>query len=95
MLGGHGELFVQQFDMELRPVTALLNLRPADAAAAISARRVIGPGAAALVDARGWGQAVEGWPSAAGALRLPASLRQLPPDPVYARPPDAQVRSAA
>ena len=95
MLGGHGELFVQQFDMALQPTTSLLNLRPADAAAAISSDRVVGPGSTALVEARGWGEAVEAWPAAAGALRLPSILRQLPPDPMYARAPDAKVRSAA
>jgi len=95
MLGGHSELFVQQFDMAIRPDTALLNLRPAEAAAAISSCRVIGPGAAALVEARGWGEAIEAWPSAANAFRLPLVLRQFPADPVYARAPDAQVRSAA
>jgi tRNA threonylcarbamoyl adenosine modification protein YeaZ len=95
MLGGHGELFVQQFDMALQPETALLNLRPAEAAAAISSRRVVGPGAGALVEARGWGEAVEAWPSAADALRLPLTIRQSPAQPVYARVPDARVRSAA
>jgi tRNA threonylcarbamoyl adenosine modification protein YeaZ len=95
MLGGHGELFVQQFDMALQPSTALLNLGPTDAAAAISSRRVVGPGAPALVEARGWGEAVEAWPSAGNALRLPLTLRQFPPEPVYARAPDARVRSAA
>lgn len=95
MLGGHGELFVQQFDMALQPSTALLNLRPTDAAAAISSRRVVGPGASVLVEARGWGETVEAWPNAVDALRLPPALRQFPPAPVYARAPDAQARSAA
>jgi tRNA threonylcarbamoyladenosine biosynthesis protein TsaB len=95
MLGGHGELFVQEYDMALFPTSPLLNLPPAEAAAAISAHYVIGPGAAALVEARGWGEVIEGWPSAANVLRLPASLRQLDPGPVYARTPDARVRSVA
>ena len=95
MLGGHGELFVQQFDRALSPQTEILNLAPAAAAAAISADRVAGPGAEVLVDARGWGTAIDAWPAAAGALRLPPALRTLPPAPVYARPPDAKARSAA
>lgn len=95
MTGGHGELFVQQFEADLDPHTAVLNLPPREAAVAISARLVAGPGAAALVEARGWGEAVECWPAAADALRLPLQLRQLAPEPVYARPPDARVRSAA
>ena len=95
MLGGHGELFVQQFDSVLQPATALLNLPPPGAAAVISAPIVVGPGAAALVRSRGWGEAIETWPRAANALRLPLALRQLSADPLYARAPDARVRSAA
>src|SRR5689334_20591763 len=56
VIGGHGELFVQQFGRELEP-GELLNLRPTDAAAATSARVVIGSAAKKLVDARGWGEA--------------------------------------
>ena len=52
-------------------------------------------GAKALVDARGTGQSLEGWPSARNALRLPQELRSLPPKPVYARAPDAKARDAA
>lgn len=93
MRGGHGELFVQQFDREpLAPSTPLLNLSANDAAGRITADRVIGPGAADLVNARGSGEAVDAWPSAANALRLPDALRTLPPRPIYARAPDAQVR---
>lgn len=95
MLGGHGELFVQQFGQALSPLTEILNLAPAAAAAAISAQRVAGPGAGALVHARGWGSAIHSWPVAADALRLPQSLRTLPPAPVYARTPDAKVRNVA
>lgn len=95
MAGGHGELFVQQFDAQVRASSELLNLPPADAARAISAELVVGSGAQALVDARGWGRAVEVWPSAANALSLPPEARDLPPEPVYARAPDARVRSAA
>jgi tRNA threonylcarbamoyladenosine biosynthesis protein TsaB len=93
--GGHGELFVQQFDANLKPMSELLNLPPREAAAAVSASTVAGPGAQALVEAGGAGRAVEAWPSAANALRLPQELRRLPPAPLYARAPDAKVRSAA
>jgi tRNA threonylcarbamoyl adenosine modification protein YeaZ len=93
--GGHGELFVQQFDAKLRPRTDLLNLPPQEAADCVGADLVIGPGARTLVDARGRGRAVEALPSARNALRLPDELRSLPPKPVYARAPDARARNAA
>lgn len=91
--GGHGELFVQQFERApLTPSTPLLNLPPEEAAAAISAERVAGPGAADLVEARGWGEAVEAWPRAADAMKLPEELRALAPRPIYGRAPDAHAR---
>ena len=94
--GGHGELFVQQFDaMTAAPVGELRNLPPAEAASFATAPLVVGSGARQLVEARGWGEAREAWPSAANALRLPDALRSLTPKPVYARAPDARAREAA
>jgi tRNA threonylcarbamoyladenosine biosynthesis protein TsaB len=96
VIGGHGELFVQQFDaMTAEPISELRNLIPAEAAAVTTASLVVGSGARELIDARGWGEAREAWPSAANALKLPQSLRSLPPKPVYARAPDARAREAA
>lgn len=94
--GGHGELFIQQFDCVSGVATsALHNLAPAQAAVAVSAPLVIGSGARQLVEARGWGEAREGWPSAGNALRLTYPLRQMDPKPLYARAPDARAREAA
>jgi len=95
MIGGHGELFVQQFSANLHPTSDLLNLRPADAAAAISSDVVAGPGAQALVAERGTGTVIDAWPSASMAMVLPVELRSLPAVPVYARAPDAKAKSAA
>lgn len=96
MTGGHGELFIQQFDgTTSEPTSELRNLAPADAGNVATATVVVGSGASQLVRARGWGEAVDAWPSAANALRLPEALRSLPPKPVYARAPDARVREAA
>jgi len=89
VLGGHGELFVQEFEHG-EPIAPLRNLAPDEAAAATKASLVVGSGASALVAARGWGEAREGWPSAADALLLPEDLRSLPPRPLYARAPDAR-----
>jgi tRNA threonylcarbamoyl adenosine modification protein YeaZ len=96
VLGGHGELFVQQFDAaSVQPNSDLTNLSPAAAAAVTTAPVVVGSGARQLVEARGWGEAREAWPSAARALDLPDALRNLPAKPVYARAPDAKAREAA
>jgi tRNA threonylcarbamoyl adenosine modification protein YeaZ len=92
--GGHGELFVQQFD-GLEPISELSNLAPADAARSLTAPLVVGNGAKLLVEKRGWGEALETWPSASNALRLPAPQRSLAPRPIYARAPDARVPEAA
>ena len=94
--GGHGELFVQQFNaVTLQPTSGLLNLPPALAASQMSEDIAVGPGAETLISARGRGEAREGWPSASNALRLPEALRTLAPKPLYARAPDAKVRTAA
>ncbi|HXS48840.1 MAG TPA: tRNA (adenosine(37)-N6)-threonylcarbamoyltransferase complex dimerization subunit type 1 TsaB [Sphingomicrobium sp.] len=96
VIGGHGELFVQQFDgRTAEPASELRNLVPAEAARFATAPIVVGSGASALVEARGWGEAREAWPSAADALKLPEGLRTLAPKPVYARAPDARAREAA
>jgi tRNA threonylcarbamoyl adenosine modification protein YeaZ len=96
VIGGHGELFVQQFDaMTAEPTSDLRNLLPLDAARFASAELVVGSGARQLVEARGWGEAREAWPSASKAMNLPLQLRSLPPKPVYARAPDAKAREAA
>jgi len=96
VIGGHGELFVQQYDrLTGEPTSELKNLIPAEAAEFATAALVVGSGSEALVEARGWGDAREAWPSAANALKLPKPLRSLAPKPVYARAPDARAREAA
>jgi tRNA threonylcarbamoyladenosine biosynthesis protein TsaB len=96
IIGGHGELFVQQFDTKSRQATSeLINAPPDSAAAATSSELVVGSGARQLVEARGWGEARDEWPSAANAMRLPPELRSWAPKPVYARAPDARAREAA
>jgi len=96
VVGGHGELFVQEFDGRTAELASeLRNLIPAEAARVVGAPLVIGSGANALVKARGFGEADDAWPSAANALKIPPQLRSLPPKPVYARAPDARVKEAA
>jgi tRNA threonylcarbamoyladenosine biosynthesis protein TsaB len=95
VIGGHGELFVQQFDGAAKPTSALRNLVPAEAARFATADLVVGSGADPLVKARRWGEARGAWPSAANAMLLPEPLRTLAAKPVYARAPDARAREAA
>lgn len=95
MIGGHGELFVQQFGANLEKPGEILNLPPQSAAKAINAELVVGPAAQTLVEARGHGRAIDALPSASFAMALPQVLRSLAPAPVYARAPDAKVKSAA
>ncbi len=94
--GGHGELFVQSFappsaTSPLRALSDLRSLKPVDAAQAIGEAIVVGPGAPALIAARGWGEAREILPDARAAARLPADLADLPPTPIYGRAPDAKL----
>ncbi|HZF43209.1 MAG TPA: tRNA (adenosine(37)-N6)-threonylcarbamoyltransferase complex dimerization subunit type 1 TsaB [Sphingomonadaceae bacterium] len=91
LTGGHGELFVEMFDAPpLRSTGPLRSLPPAEAAAAIGHARIIGSGAAALVAARGWGQAVDALPRAADFVHLPRELASLKLRPIYGRAPDAK-----
>jgi tRNA threonylcarbamoyl adenosine modification protein YeaZ len=92
--GGHGQLFVQSFTGEpLEPADALRSLTPDEAALTVAAPLVIGSGAAELVAARGFGEAIDLLPRAAGAFMLPLPLRSLPPRPIYGRAPDAKKMS--
>jgi tRNA threonylcarbamoyl adenosine modification protein YeaZ len=92
VIGGHGELFVQQFDgASLAAASDLINASPAEAGRLTSAELVVGSGARQLVAARSWGEARDLMPSAADAMRLPETLRSLSAKPLYARAPDARV----
>ena len=91
LAGGHGELFVQSYSGDpIAPLDELRSLAPQAAAAAIAAKLVVGSGAEALVAARGYGRWMQALPRAADARLLPASLRSLPPRPIYGRAPDAR-----
>ena len=94
MVGGHGQLFVQRFaGSPLRPLDDLASLTPEDAARAVADAVIVGSGAAALVAARGNGEAVDALPRAADLLLLPPAFTALPPSPIYGRPPDAKPQS--
>ena len=89
--GGHGELFVQSFAGDpIAPADDLRSLPPDAAATAGGSECVVGSGAAALVEARGWGRVLDLLPRASAAGRLPLALRSLAPRPIYGRAPDAR-----
>lgn len=91
LLGGHGELFVQNFSMNpLRPISDVSSLPPEAAARAVQSGLVLGSGAETLTRARGFGTVREAVPRAADARMLPEALRGLPPRAIYVRAPDAK-----
>jgi tRNA threonylcarbamoyl adenosine modification protein YeaZ len=91
LVGGHGELFVQDYGGDpIAPQGELHSLPPDAAAAAFATPLVLGSGARALVEARGHGEWRDALPRAADAWALPAALRSLPPRPIYGRGPDAR-----
>ena len=93
--GGHGEIFVRRFSA--RPFMALdaLASRTPAAAALVPDAIVVGSGAAALIAARGWGEALDGLTRAANARLLGTDWIALPPSPIYGRAPDAKIAAAA
>ena len=90
VIGGHGELFVQDFAGG-DAAGPLINAVPADAAARTSAPLAVGSGAAPLIEARGNGEALAAWPSARFALALDASFAR--PRPHSALRPRARRES--
>jgi tRNA threonylcarbamoyladenosine biosynthesis protein TsaB len=91
LVGGHGELFVQNYGGDpIAPLDELRSLPAGAAAAAIAAPLVLGSGARTLVEARGHGEWRDALPRAADAGALPAALRTLPVRPIYGRGPDAR-----
>lgn len=91
LIGGHGQIFVQRYGGDpLLPLDELRSLVPEEAAALVATPDVYGSGADLLIAARGHGSAHDALPRAADARLLPASLRSLPPRPIYGRAPDAK-----
>ena len=82
LTGGHGELFVQRFSAHpFAALDDLVSLTPEAAAAFAPEKIVAGPGAAALVAARGSGEAIDVLPDAADTALLPPGFRELGPAP--------------
>lgn len=88
--GGHGEVFMQAFDVPLTPHAALASLKPEAAVAALGGRPAIGNGVRFLAALDPTLTVVETLPRAADAILLPPALVALPPRPIYGRAPDAR-----
>lgn len=92
ILGGHGELFVQDFTAHpLTQATGIASMPIDSAASFIASELVFGSGAEELVRARGYGSGLDALPRAANARLLPPTLRGLKPSAIYVRAPDASV----
>ena len=95
MTSGHGEWFVQRFDVEGSAQEAALSLPPEQAAARPAAFTVAGSQAAALVALRGAGSAMALLPDARRFDLLPAAALIADPHPAYGRAPDARLPATA
>lgn len=90
MTGGHGELFWQQFShANLTPLTQPASTLIAELAEQLTCHHIFGTGAQALVEARGWGEAILVYPDAR-AVPLIDGMTTLAPRPLYGRGADAQ-----
>jgi tRNA threonylcarbamoyl adenosine modification protein YeaZ len=88
--GGHGEWFTQTFDPQGMASGSLASLRPEEASA-LPQRRVAGSQAQALVERRGFGEALALWPDARELARLARAHLTADLTPLYGRAPDAKL----
>ena len=72
--GGHGEVFVAQYDEHGAVISPLRSLSFADACASVSETRIVGNAGARLVAARGWGKGVDITPDARATNAIIADL---------------------
>lgn len=95
MSGGHGEFFIQNFDDTGHPVDQLQSLSPTDALRKAKYTCLAGSGADALASLSDAHSALPMLPDAAKALLLAEPHRNLSPQPIYGRAPDAQIQQKA
>ncbi|MET0589114.1 MAG: tRNA (adenosine(37)-N6)-threonylcarbamoyltransferase complex dimerization subunit type 1 TsaB [Novosphingobium sp.] len=94
MTGGHGEWFVQGYDKDGTLTHPLASLPPA-IAVEVQTQLVAGSQAEALVNARGFGEALALWPDARSFPLLPDTALIGEIHPLYGRPPDARLPGGA
>ena len=95
MSGGHGEWFLSEFGADGAALAPPRSLTPAAAAAAAQGELVAGSQAAALVAARGFGQALTILPDARQLLLLDTALLSPAVQLNYGRAPDARLPGVA
>ncbi len=94
MRGGHGEIFLQNFDSHGLAEDDVVSLVPEAAARAAQHELLAGNMAEQLRAMRGSGHALELLPDARFAVRLPNQLLTRNLTPTYGRAPDAKVSAA-
>lgn len=94
MTGGHGEWFVQAFGIDGAALDALASLPPAIAIERSSRTLIAGSMADAASEQGMRGDPLLLWPDARQAMLMPPASRNLPPDPVYGRSPDAKPQAS-
>jgi tRNA threonylcarbamoyladenosine biosynthesis protein TsaB len=87
--GGHGELFLQTFQVDGK-MSELLSLSPEEGATQFKQHIVVGSGAERLVAVRGYGVAIPDEAQASQVFKVALEQRSLPPLPIYGRGPDAK-----
>ena len=95
MSGGHGEWFLGEFGPDGAALAPCQSITPAAAALAAQAELVAGSQAAALVAARGFGQALTILPDARQLLLLDPVLLSPTAQLYYGRAPDARLPGGA
>ena len=91
MNGGHGEWFVQSFDMDGLPTSDIMSLTPEQAVSALSAPVVAGNRASEFAElAQRQVRTVEIVADARFVKGIPASLKTNALSPIYGRAPDAK-----
>ena len=91
MNGGHGEWFVQSFDMDGLPISNIMSLTPEQSVSAFSAPAVAGNRASEFAElAQRQVRAVEIVADARFVKGIPASLKTNVLSPIYGRAPDAK-----
>ena len=91
MNGGHGEWFVQSFDIDGLPISDIMSLSPEQAVSALSAPAVAGNRASEFGElAQRHVRAVEIVADARFVKGIPASLKTNVLSPIYGRAPDAK-----